>query len=654
MKAREPLQAFVRTGDEGAFSRLVETYGGLVLGTALRQVGDRPLAEEIAQEVFSTLARKARTIRDPERLGAWLHRTTVFHSANAVRKESRRRENLARYQREQTGSMNEEELAEWNEALPLLDAAISELPAVERQLVVMRFFEGCSFKVIGRVLEKSEDASRKQLSRILEKLSQHLSRKGAGISAGLVATGLAAQMGYSMAPSLVDSIARTALAAAGSGSGQGLGLGSLFGLTKTWTVAVTSLAFFTPIGVQWAKNHRGHQSREAERPSVVGTAPRLLGWKPGTGNRSMVGEGGGRTEMELSRIMVALSQHSNPDRVRYGLCQFLLTLSKVELPRAMKCLPRLRDANDRRAIANALFSRWVSFDPHEAIREARDCCADYDHTFGAEWGTIRAWVSRDRAEAKAWLDTLPEGAGKDRLVGAYWYGFGKTDPSAAAEAAMALSDEREGVDRLEKIMRLWQEQDPLAALDWLGRVDDGARKDQWVANGIEALSVVHPDKASEIVMATASGYRRQQLMTEVLRNWARVDPDQAVETLLGLPSDTLTNELVSAVGAWLDDPLAARTTWEALSEERKDAFFLGLVRGARFGRYDRSAPGLFPDWIRWADGQADSEHREESLNILASSWLRADEKAARAWIESTGSLSDRNRKWILESVNERW
>ena len=59
----ELLHAYVRTGDESAFTALVERHKGLVYGSALRQTHNPALAEEITQAVFIVLARKAPAIK---------------------------------------------------------------------------------------------------------------------------------------------------------------------------------------------------------------------------------------------------------------------------------------------------------------------------------------------------------------------------------------------------------------------------------------------------------------------------------------------------------------------------------------------------------------------------------------------------------------
>ena len=87
----ESLQQFSRAGSQNAFREVVRRHLDLVFGTALRKTGDAGGAEEIAQNVFAILARKAWSFAPDDSLPAWLHKTTLLESKNWVRGELRRR-----------------------------------------------------------------------------------------------------------------------------------------------------------------------------------------------------------------------------------------------------------------------------------------------------------------------------------------------------------------------------------------------------------------------------------------------------------------------------------------------------------------------------------------------------------------------------------
>src|SRR5437660_5973315 len=91
MDTRELLWAYSREDSEAAFQELVNRYIDLVFSTALRRVGgNRQLAEDVSQQVFTDLARKARSLPKNLMLGGWLHRHTGFVASNLMRAEIRR------------------------------------------------------------------------------------------------------------------------------------------------------------------------------------------------------------------------------------------------------------------------------------------------------------------------------------------------------------------------------------------------------------------------------------------------------------------------------------------------------------------------------------------------------------------------------------
>ena len=55
----ELLQRFTRQGEQSAFADVVRRHLDLVFATSLRKVEDPGAAQEVAQNVFAVLARKA-------------------------------------------------------------------------------------------------------------------------------------------------------------------------------------------------------------------------------------------------------------------------------------------------------------------------------------------------------------------------------------------------------------------------------------------------------------------------------------------------------------------------------------------------------------------------------------------------------------------
>ena len=168
----ELLREFVQSGrSEVAFAELVERMSGLVYHRALRGTGDPGLAEEVTQNVFAILARKADQLQKHESLSAWILLTTKLEAANAMRKVYSRKRTLKGY----TDQLDENlvDHPEWEDALPLLDESLERLSESERALVIARFYEGRKFQEIAQASKRSEGACKMQLKRTLEKLARN-------------------------------------------------------------------------------------------------------------------------------------------------------------------------------------------------------------------------------------------------------------------------------------------------------------------------------------------------------------------------------------------------------------------------------------------------------------------------------------------------
>src|SRR5258706_2687741 len=86
----ELIESYAQRQSESAFKTVVERYAGLVYASALRQVREPQMAQDIAQAVFILLARKAGRLRKKTILSGWLLQTTRFVAGHVIRTEQRR------------------------------------------------------------------------------------------------------------------------------------------------------------------------------------------------------------------------------------------------------------------------------------------------------------------------------------------------------------------------------------------------------------------------------------------------------------------------------------------------------------------------------------------------------------------------------------
>ncbi len=258
MTDAELLHRYVSVRAEDAFAEFVRRHLGLVYFAALRRLGgDTALAEDISQAVFTLAAREARKLARHPAVTGWLYTTTRNLAAKAMRAEQARQrlEHEAALTRALTMDTAP---ADWERLRPVIDDALDELNARDRESVLLRFFESQPFAAIGRTTQISEDAARMRVERALSRLRVALQRRG--VTSTEAALGLLlAQQASAVAPlGLASAITNAAVAAtAAAGVSASTALFSVLSTTKVST-AITLAAV---IAFSFAVHERSDATR---------------------------------------------------------------------------------------------------------------------------------------------------------------------------------------------------------------------------------------------------------------------------------------------------------------------------------------------------------------------------------------------------------
>jgi RNA polymerase sigma factor (sigma-70 family) len=167
--------------DGGAFVELFERHAGAIRGWALRAVGERQLANDLAAETFAAafLAAKRSDVGSIESVVGWLHGI----AANLLRYWIRS-DRMRRRARDKLGVSEDaycsHEIDEVDsrvdaEALgPRLGESLRELPKEQRLAVWARVVEELSYPETAALLRCTEQTARKRVSRGLRGLRERL------------------------------------------------------------------------------------------------------------------------------------------------------------------------------------------------------------------------------------------------------------------------------------------------------------------------------------------------------------------------------------------------------------------------------------------------------------------------------------------------
>jgi RNA polymerase sigma-70 factor (ECF subfamily) len=174
-----------KSGDDGAFSYLVEKYRRPMVGFMYRMTHNAATAEELAQEVFLRVYRSRETYKAEAKFTTWLYRIATNLAMNHARDTRNQRPDVTMSLDEpdtDTGltldvadshESVEQDLLR-RERLAGIRQCVQALPERQRMAVLMHKYQGMDYRQIGEVLKLSEAATKSLLFRAYETLRQRL------------------------------------------------------------------------------------------------------------------------------------------------------------------------------------------------------------------------------------------------------------------------------------------------------------------------------------------------------------------------------------------------------------------------------------------------------------------------------------------------
>jgi len=151
-----------RKGDEVAFGSLVERYQRAAYAVALSVVGRHEDAEDAAQEAFLVALDRIDECRNPDRFAGWLMTIVRNRSKNLIRRESLRETDQVP-PGARSRAPTPDRVTETRELRRTLELALSGLPEVQRQIVLLHDLEGWKHREIAERLELPSGTVRSHL-----------------------------------------------------------------------------------------------------------------------------------------------------------------------------------------------------------------------------------------------------------------------------------------------------------------------------------------------------------------------------------------------------------------------------------------------------------------------------------------------------------
>ena len=183
------LIAQAREGDRHAQGKLVQVWYKRIYNFSYKFFYDHDLAMEVAQRTFISMHRNIGYLQDAARFRSWLYTIAV----NFCREELRRKKNTRAVSLDDIRPGESEESQRWEVASgrrenperslhltdlsDLLQDCLMRLSEEQREVVIMKEYEGLKFREIAEALNISENTVKSRMYYGLEALKRILEKK---------------------------------------------------------------------------------------------------------------------------------------------------------------------------------------------------------------------------------------------------------------------------------------------------------------------------------------------------------------------------------------------------------------------------------------------------------------------------------------------
>jgi len=184
----EELVISVRSGDHQSLGVLVARWERPLFCFAYRMLQRQEDARDICQETFLRVLKKAHRFRDGSKFSTWMYQIALNLCRDQLRKRRRWSTILAENREldEQTDVPPDARLAGDDPSLQVekrqktraLQLALKEIPSEQREVLIMKEYEGLKFKEIAEILDAPESTVKSRMYYGLTGLKTALSRQG--------------------------------------------------------------------------------------------------------------------------------------------------------------------------------------------------------------------------------------------------------------------------------------------------------------------------------------------------------------------------------------------------------------------------------------------------------------------------------------------
>ncbi|MBS1559273.1 MAG: RNA polymerase sigma factor [Bacteroidetes bacterium] len=178
-----------REGDKNAQGRLVQLWYKRIYNFGYKFFFDHDLAMEVAQKTFISMHKNVGSLQEVARFKSWLYTIAVNYCREEARKKKSRRsfslndlrpgegEESYRWEESHQRHENPERQLRQTELSDLLQECLMQLSEEQREVVIMKEYEGLKFREIAEALNISENTVKSRMYYGLDGLKKILEQK---------------------------------------------------------------------------------------------------------------------------------------------------------------------------------------------------------------------------------------------------------------------------------------------------------------------------------------------------------------------------------------------------------------------------------------------------------------------------------------------
>jgi RNA polymerase sigma-70 factor, ECF subfamily len=192
-KRDEDLMEAVKEGDEMSLEQIIRRHGGNLLGYLLKMTASRAEAEDLFQEAFIRVYRKARSYDSRRPFKPWLYSIATRLAIDFLRARGRRLESSLEAETASRPALqatlaasgpDPAQEAESQDRCKQVRDALEHLPERQRATVVLAYYQGLSYPEVARAMGCTVGTVKTQMSRAVRSLAELLPEARPAVVAG--------------------------------------------------------------------------------------------------------------------------------------------------------------------------------------------------------------------------------------------------------------------------------------------------------------------------------------------------------------------------------------------------------------------------------------------------------------------------------------